>query len=361
MKMQLFILFAVIFSIAFVPTVYAHEPNFTIRTSEDILGLCNFFYEEYNLLGAENFKDHHKLFLNANICPTLYENIAWYSNHPQRNYVLLDEIQNQLNTNSNYLKEKHLKSSLVPVGFEKKAKLWVAGEIRNTEFLNAIEEISNFDFSKQEKIQYERICSNLDSCLKENDYVKYTITNQKGEKGIIKFEILDIESNEVIVGSKPTTTTIGIETTINNEKENVEIQLNKQRQIPKSFQHQYIDRLIFTTPVKISEKIEDEFYVIGNAEYNIDNTIRDGYLADNQKGKLIKIDKKTGLILSLKYEDKESNEFFEMELESTSIFESIMFVEYKQTVIPKWFKDNVEWYLDEIISEKEFLNSIKYL
>ena len=101
--------------------------------------------------------------------------------------------------------------------------------------------------------------------------------------------------------------------------------------------------------------------MINNAEYSIDGNTRDGYLADNQKGKLIEIDKETGLVLSLKYENKESNEFFEMELESTNVFESTMFVEYKQIVIPKWFKDNVEWYLDEIISEKEFLNSIKYL
>ena len=37
-----------------------------------------------------------------------------------------------------------------------------------------------------------------------------------------------------------------------------------------------------------------------------------------------------------------------------------MFVESKQS-IPNWFKQNVEWYLDETISEKEFKQSIKYL
>jgi len=29
--------------------------------------------------------------------------------------------------------------------------------------------------------------------------------------------------------------------------------------------------------------------------------------------------------------------------------------------IPKWFNQNTKWYLDEIISEKEFVNSIEYL
>ena len=32
-----------------------------------------------------------------------------------------------------------------------------------------------------------------------------------------------------------------------------------------------------------------------------------------------------------------------------------------QTSIPKWFKQNTKWYLDETISEKEFMNAVKYL
>jgi len=32
-----------------------------------------------------------------------------------------------------------------------------------------------------------------------------------------------------------------------------------------------------------------------------------------------------------------------------------------QHFIPKWFHQNTKWYLDETISEKEFVNSIEYL
>lgn len=141
-------------SIAFIPTIFAHEPNFGTNpeTSEDILKLCQFFYEEYQLIGSENFKDHHKLFLHSKICPILYDNIAWKSQHPQKDVVLIFEIEKKLDENSNYLKNKHLNEKSTPKWFEKKVNLWIMGEIKNDEFLNAVEELSNSNFDKQEEI-----------------------------------------------------------------------------------------------------------------------------------------------------------------------------------------------------------------
>jgi len=133
-----------ILSIVFIPTSFAHEPEFEGKVPQDILRLCNFFYEEYTLVGSENFKDHHKLFLNAKICPILYENIAWNSQHPQKDLVLISEIEKKLGENANYLKEKHLgKPSSIPKWFENKAKLWIGWEIKDTEFLKAVEEVTD--------------------------------------------------------------------------------------------------------------------------------------------------------------------------------------------------------------------------
>jgi len=126
--------------------VFAHEPDFEGKTSEDILKLCHFFYEEYLLIGSEKFKDHHKLFLNAKICPILYENIAWDSQHPQKDLVLIFEIETELSKNANYLKEKHVdEPSSIPKWFENKANLWIEWEIKDIEFLKAIEVVTNSD------------------------------------------------------------------------------------------------------------------------------------------------------------------------------------------------------------------------
>jgi hypothetical protein len=145
MKILVLTTILLIISIAFVPSSFAHEPNFETDSSpQDILKLCQFFYEEYRLVGTENFKDHHKLFLNAKICPILYDSIAWDSQHPQKDLVLISEIKKKLGENANYLKEKHVgKPSLIPKWFENKAKLWIGWEIKDKEFLKAVEEFTN--------------------------------------------------------------------------------------------------------------------------------------------------------------------------------------------------------------------------
>ncbi|MBL7018785.1 MAG: hypothetical protein ISR81_07735 [Nitrosopumilus sp.] len=139
---------------AFIPSTFAHEPNFgtDAKTSKDILKLCQFFYEEYQLIDSENFKDHHKLFLNAKICPILYDHMAWKSQHPQKDVVLIFEIEKKLEENSNYLKDKHLNEKSIPKWFEKKAKLWAGYEIKNEEFLNSVEELNGLNFDKQGEI-----------------------------------------------------------------------------------------------------------------------------------------------------------------------------------------------------------------
>ena len=154
MKIPLFVIFTLVLSMAFIPSTFAHESNFGAdsETSEDILKLCQFFYEEYQLIGSENFKDHHKLFLNSKICPILYDNIAWKSQHPQKNVVLIFEIEKILSENSNYLKNKHLIEKSMPKWFERKANLWIMSEIKNDEFLSAIEELGDSNFKEHDKL-----------------------------------------------------------------------------------------------------------------------------------------------------------------------------------------------------------------
>ncbi len=154
MKIPIFATIALILSIAFVPTSFAHEPDFEVESSQDILKLCNFFYEEYLLLGSEYFKDHHKLFLNAKICSILYEHIAWNSQHAQKDLVLISEIEKKLGENANYIKEKHVdESSTIPKWFKNKANLWIGWEIKNKEFLKAVEEVTDSNLiNKSEQI-----------------------------------------------------------------------------------------------------------------------------------------------------------------------------------------------------------------
>ncbi|EIJ66666.1 hypothetical protein BD31_I1100 [Candidatus Nitrosopumilus salaria BD31] len=355
MKKSFFVICILILSIAFIPKTFAHEPNFGIdpKTPEDILKMCHFFYEEYQMIGSENFKDHHKLFLHAKICPILYENIAWKSKHPQKDIVLIFEIEKKLDENSNYLKNKHLgKISSVPKWFENKAKLWIDGQIKNKEFLNAIEEISDSNLIKQEEIKYKRICNTGISCLKEKDFLEYTYTNNQGEKTEIRFDILEVNSDEI---------SIGIKSKNNVKEEYKKIQLDTNGKISDNFECCYFDKLFYIIPSYGGGTIQDDFQVFERTDYVLDTEIRNAFLAQNQEGQIIEIDKETGVMLSLRDTNEIESKNFEIILTNTSIFENTLFTESNHITIPEWFKENTKWYLDETISEKEFLNSIKYL
>jgi len=355
MKKSVFVTCILILAIAFIPKTFAHEPNFGIdpKTSEEILKICHFFYEEYQMIGSENFKDQHKLFLHAKICPILYENIAWKSTHPQKDIVLIFEIEKKLNENSNYIKNKHLgKISSVPKEFENKAKLWIGGEIKNKEFLNAIGEISNLNLMKQEEIKYKRICNPGISCLKEKDFLEYAYTNNQGERTKIRFDVLAINSNGV---------NIEIKSKNDAKEEYKKNQLDKNGKISEKLECCNFEKLFYITPSQGGGIIQNDFQVFEGNDYIVDTKTRNAFLAQNQERQIIEIDKETGVMLSLRDISENESENFEIILTNTNIFENILFTESNQIIIPEWFKENTKWYLDETISEKEFLNSIKYL
>ena len=284
-----------LFVIALIPTAFAHEPGFEGRTAEEILKLCDFFYEEYLLIGSEHFKDHHKLFLNAKICPIVFEHIAWNSKHPQKDLVLINEIQNKLDENSNYLKNKHVEGlSSVPKEFQNKANLWMDNQITDKEFLSAIKEFLNLATINHEEIKYERVCSDAISCLKEDDYFEYISTNSNGEKKHIKFEVLEIKSNETIME---------MELKSNTNEELKKIVLDKNRKFTENNECCQMERLIYTIPYQTNQIIEDNFVVTENTNYSLESQVREAVIADNQEGKQMVLDKKTGSILAMKFND----------------------------------------------------------
>jgi 3-phenylpropionate/cinnamic acid dioxygenase small subunit len=91
-----------------------------LKTSKDVLQLCQFFYDEYQLTDSENFKDHHKFFVHAKICPFLYDSITLESKHPQKDVVLIFEIEKKLDENSKYIKNKHLNEKSIPKWLKRK-------------------------------------------------------------------------------------------------------------------------------------------------------------------------------------------------------------------------------------------------
>jgi len=90
-----------------IQNVLGHQPDFKINTTEDILKFCEFFYDEYKVLGVYTLVNQHPNFPNLRACANLYNHVAWNSTHELRDVVLIREIEKYLGT-SDYLKERHL-------------------------------------------------------------------------------------------------------------------------------------------------------------------------------------------------------------------------------------------------------------
>ena len=90
-----------------IQNVLGHQPEFKISTTESILKFCEFFYDEYKLLGQDTLINQHPQFPQLRACVILYNHVAWNSTHELRDLVLIAEIEKYLGT-SDHTKERHL-------------------------------------------------------------------------------------------------------------------------------------------------------------------------------------------------------------------------------------------------------------
>ena len=101
----------------------------------------------------------------------------------------------------------------------------------------------------------------------------------------------------------------------------------------------------------------------GTATYPIGNLVREGVVAENQeKTKMIVIDKQTGLLLSEKFEKTEITTNWEKaSVLQTNVFETSEGVKYHDLKIPKWWKTNAMWFTDGLTSEDEYIQALEYM
>src|SRR3989338_7304724 len=140
MRLPVLILLVIVGSVgvSVVPSVFAHDPDFEIKTTKDILKFCEFYYEEYIYLGADTLAEQHQNQPNLRACEILYNHIAWKSTHPGRNAVLIAEIEKYLG-DAKYIKERHIRNfDTMPWWIKNDARMWVRGEIKDTQFAYGI-------------------------------------------------------------------------------------------------------------------------------------------------------------------------------------------------------------------------------
>lgn len=334
-----------------VQLVFAHNPDFEVTTAKDILKFCEFFYEEYQLLGSYDLAVQHPQFPNIRACVILYNHIAWNSTHEARDIVLISEIEKYLG-DSSYIKERHIEhSDRFPEWIKKDAQLWIKNEKQDIDFAYGIRTMLEAGILKLDPIK--RDCNNGDVCLKEGDFIKYSHFDKFGNVITIKHSVKEI-SNEQIIMNAEKISSEGI-----TKKELI---LYKNGKI-KTHECCEFYEFVLPVPINLGDIISDNVKIIGETTYTFENNIIKSWLASDTTGQNTKIiDKKTGLVFYQEHHDtKVLSVGDETKITDSSFFDAKYDLDSHQVIIPEWLKTTTMWLLDERISESEYLKALENL
>lgn len=335
--------------------VFGHQPEFEVKTVEDILDFCEFFYDEYLTLGADNLEIQHPRFPNLRACMILYNHVAWNSQHQLRDTVLISEIEKYLGS-SDFAFDRHLQEfTTYPDWVKKDARMWVDGQIKDNQFAYGIRALIQNNIISPTIIDNvsDRVCKD-GLCVKETDYVVYSHTSKYENTSTEKFEINKISSEGVLIDSKIIS------------EENIKINqfyLDEENRIPLEEKCCKTSKFLFKIPLEIGQTIENDLRIFGATTYEIGNLTRTGVIAQSdEQNRVIIIDEETGILL---YENFEITELVtkwkKSTLIETNIFQKTTGIQLYNMMIPEWVKTTTMWFLDGLISESEYIQSIEYL
>lgn len=344
---------------------FGHNPDFEVNTSEDILKFCEFFYEEYEILGVDSLTKQHPNFPNLRACVILYNHVAWNSTHQARDLVLIAEIEKYLG-DSSYIKERHIEySDSIPNWIKREAKLWVNNENQDIGFAYGIRTLLEAGVITLDS--NERECIKNEICVKENDFIKYSHFDKYGNNVSIKHTFKSIKDNNFTVNDS--------EITVNDSEITIEIEKISKDGISK--EELIINRegiiktrdccenyeFVILLPIKLGDIISKNVKIVAETTHTVDNQIRPAWLASDLTGQNVKIiDKKTGLIFSYEFHETEVLTVGEeTKIIETNFFDAKYNMGTHQVFIPEWWKTTTYWLLEERISETEYLRALENL
>jgi hypothetical protein len=121
---------------------------------------------------------------------------------------------------------------------------------------------------------------------------------------------------------------------------------------------------VHAVPVEPGMTIHSEYELKASDEviFPYKNQQRDAVIAwDKTKQYQEVIDKKTGIVLFAKFQDRIKKTQWSAELTDTNAFVEQIEIQYDGMRIPIWLKNPVKWWTEGKISDSEYANSISYL
>ena len=183
MRLQILMLLIIVAAVGVIviPSAFAHDPDFEVKTTKDILKFCEFFYDEYVFMGVETLAEQHQNYPNLRACVILYNHVAWKSTHPGRDIVLIAEIEKYLG-DARYIKDRHMIiSDTMPGWIKNDAKMWMQGKITDSRFAYGIRIMLEAHLLNPSLNNTDKNCSEKKLCIVKSDFMKYSYSNKYGQ------------------------------------------------------------------------------------------------------------------------------------------------------------------------------------
>ena len=352
MKTAIFGVFVIVLIAGFsAQSVFAHSPDFKISTTEDILQFCEFFYEEYQLLGIYDLTLQHPQFPNLRACAILYNHIAWNSTHEARDIVLINEIEKYLG-DSSYIKERHIViPDIIPEWAKREAKLWINDENQDAGFAYVVRTMLESGILKLDFI--EKNCEENKICLQEGDFIKYSHFDKFGNISTIKHTVESIDKNKIILKEEKTSS---------EGKIIEEIILDHDGLVKSKDCCEYYEFLI-PIPKKLGDSISENIKIVSETTYTFEDQHKQSWFATDSTGQNTKIiDKNTGLVFLYEHHETEVLSVGEKtKITDSNFFDSKYDMKKYDIEIPEWWKKTTMWMLNERISDSEYLRAMENL
>lgn len=336
---------AIIFVATTVPAALAES------SAEQIISECETIYPELESLGKAKFLERYMHTPNIRSCLTLYNDISWFSDEPDRTNNLIALLGGPIIEKP--VRDRYDKTDFVPQWIKDDATRWQQGKERDNIFSYGIRFMINSKMidapiraSDQPRCAAEQIC------VSKNNYVKYSIKDSQER---------DITNLTHTFGEPGGMIAINAVEVTKDEKKQDNFHINSDGFIDSGNQYY---RFVHKVPLEIGATVDSvyELKVTTELVFPYKNQKRDAVVAlDKTKQYQEVIDKNTGIVLYAKYQDRIKKSEWVAELTDTNAFSNDIKIQFNGMIIPSWFKNPVKWWAEGKISDSEYLSSVTYL
>ena len=324
---------------------------FAQTESQKIIDQCQTLYPEFETLGKAKFYERYMHQPNIRKCLTLYSDIAWFSTTPDRTEQLIAILDKPIT--QRIIRDRANHTDTIPQWIKSDTIRWLQGKDHDSVFSYGLRYLVDAKTINAPNIMPDHSgCLPAQICISKDDFIKYSIKDSQTD---------DVKIITHTFGTPGKITEISSIETTKQGKRQYNFHIDSVGLVGGTEKYY---QFVHKTPIELGMTIASRYEIQAQNQivFSFKDQQREAVIAwDKTKQYQEVIDKKTGIVLSVKYHDRINKTEWSAELTNTNAFSNDIEIENLGIIIPSWVKEPVKWWTDGKITDSEYLNCISYL